>query len=213
MKKNPILFVLLLGLVALFEACDEETNTLSSWREDLADLYTLSDGRVDRLVLDDGTVFPLSNTVILSEADTVRRAFVAFLVADNGTAQLGGRQNVLTADPIVPHNVTLRQDPLSLVSAWRGGAYINLRLNLLTGPSEKNHYFGFFVEEVAENPNGGRLLKLNLYHDQNGDDAYYTRAMYLCCSLRKYEELLTSGDSIRLNIETYKGPVSYTFPF
>lgn len=209
---NKFLTVLAIGVLTLM-ACNDDDTYMSAWREDLAELYTVSDGRVDRLVLDDGTAFRVENSVVLQSPDTVRRVFCAFVETDIGQARLGSYKFVVTIDPLSSAGRTIVQDPLSVVSAWRAGNYVNLKLDLKTGPSSKSHIFGFYEQAIEPNPNGGKMLKLVLHHDQNSDDLYYTRSIYLSAALRNYANRLAAGDSISLSVQTFAGEKTYKFAY
>lgn len=210
---KPIRLLLVALSVFSLYACSEDERRLSSWREDLVDLWTGPDGQVEKVVFDDNHAYEPVNTVMLSEPDTVRRVFAAVLLYDDGSMWLGNRKDVLTVEPIRTNSSAIVQDPLTVVAVWRGGAYVNMKLDLLTGPSDIGHRFAVWDRGVEANPNGGSLLRLDVYHDQNGDDAFYTRSIHFCASLRPYDELLQAGDSVAVSIRTATGLQSYRLPY
>lgn len=77
---------------------------------------------------------------------------------------------------------------------------------------DKAHEFGFIDEGITTNEDGSRTLKLTLFHNRDNDVEGFYRKAYLSVPLWHYQDVLTPGDLITFQLNTYKeGMTSRTF--
>ena len=93
-------------------------------------------------------------------------------------------------------------DPLDVSSVWLGGGFLNLRLIVKTR-LEGAQYFGFIDRGLVSWPDGRTTASVQLYHDQSGDPVSFSRTAYLSMPLSAFDGVLTSGDTIRLRVNTF----------
>ena len=109
-------------------------------------------------------------------------------------------------------SLTLRDDPVKLISAWKAqnSSYINLSLGLMVGNADSDeavHKVGVVTESVETMPNGGKTYYLTFHHDQGGIPEYYTQTVYISVPLKEWAE----GDRICIRLNTYSGWIEKTF--
>lgn len=82
----------------------------------------------------------------------------------------------------------LKTDPVEVMSIWKGHNYLNMVLAVKT--YQATHTFHFVEWEIAEDVEGGKLVKILLYHDADTDrgNAYNTKRAYASVPLMKYLE-------------------------
>ena len=102
-----------------------------------------------------------------------------------------------------------KADPVKVVSAWRGGEYINLHLTPKTQGGTQ--HWGFRKEGMKEE-NGKKHLFLSLHHNQNNDRTSYTETVYASLWLEALKEI-GKGDSITLAICTQNGFEDFKFVY
>lgn len=102
----------------------------------------------------------------------------------------------------------VKRDPLTVKAFWRSSRYVNLLLALQTAGG--SHRFAFVDNGVENRPEGYKLARVELYHDQNDNAEFYTRETYISCPVWPYEGVLQAGrDSVELTVNTYEGPMAY----
>lgn len=211
-RRGPLRLLLTLLPLAALSACSEADDDVPPYREDLVDLHTNALAQPARLVLDDGTQFAVRNPAGFGalKPDTVYRA-LALYTSEGGEAQLGAIGSVISPHPTPFSGQRVPTDPVTLVAAWRGGGYVNLRIDILTGGGA--HRFAFVDRGRETLATGSVVQAVELYHDQNGDAEYYTRSLYLSCPLQRCAAGLRAGkDSVELRVNTYRGETAQRFP-
>jgi hypothetical protein len=108
--------------------------------------------------------------------------------------------------------LTLQDDPVKLISAWKAqnGNYLNLSLGLMVGNAENDaaiHKLGLVVNAVEKMSDGSKTFYLTFYHDQDSIPEYYTQTVYLSIPLKDY----ATGDKICIKMNTYSGWVEKSF--
>lgn len=197
----PAFFIFLTLTVT---ACSDDEEPLPDYLQELADLRTDSRGYAAALTSDDGTVRTVSNKVGGLKADSTYRVLALFTRSAE-KAWLTSFTPILVPAPSPYANQTTHTDPLTLVAAWRGQRYINLRLRL-KGTTRGTHYFGFRTGETIRNESGVRTLGIRLLHDQHADPPHYSREVFLSLPLASLSRQLTPGlDTIALSINTFDG--------
>jgi len=203
---------LLLLTIGALTACADDDDYAADYVYDFAEISVDAAGKVRSFVRDNGEIFSVSNDFGTEFADTALRAFVFYVLQSDAAAELRQISRVLTTEPIELADTAMRIDPVDVVAVWRGNRYLNLTLGLKTGGSTA-HYLGMRRLGTETNASGGQTLRLQLYHDQNGDATYYTRTSYVSCRLDCEPIPLTSGDSVRIEAQTFDGVYSKTLPF
>lgn len=196
---------LLLGLSVIFCACEEDAEALSAFRQDFAELYTNAKGQGERLYCDNGASMMVLNKPGGLTRDSIYRVCAMYTEEPHGVT-LYNLAYVLSPCPRRFSQQAIKRDPLAVKAIWRSSRYVNLLLALQT--SGGSHRFAFVDNGVESRPQGHKLAKVELYHDQNGNAAYYTREAYVSCPVWPYEGILQAGsDSIEFTVNTFEGPM------
>lgn len=193
-------------------ACHDEEQMWPSYVQDLACLQADADGRGTTLVLDNGTRYGVNNPPSGMEAHEARRVCTYYLLQANGGVRLMGTRSVLVAEAkhYAPDKCVC--DPLTLMAAWTGGGFLNLRLALMASAAG-SHYLGFHLQEAVPQPDGALTQHLLLLHDQNADPLYFTREVYLSMPLASLTAATPQrADSVCLHVFTFKGETTLTLP-
>ncbi len=107
-------------------SCGEEEGTYPSLVTQIANFTTNSTGKVTALLTDESVSHTILNTLYAQKPDTVYRALCTYVPETNGITLKGATWVwVLT-----PTKAPKKELPLTIVSAWRSGRYINLHLRL-----------------------------------------------------------------------------------
>lgn len=212
MKSLRIFLFLLFPLA--FSACSDDEETWASYRQDLVCLATDASGCVATLTRDDGAILQVSNTISGLQADSTYRALALYVEqTEAAKAKIYDYATVLAPEPKVYSEETFVTDPLTVVSCWKGGNYINLHLSLL-GTVDVVHYLGFHVQDYVVNTDLSYTLHVALLHDQNNDPLSYTRQTYICLPLSSLSSLLRENlDSLALHVHTFSGEEIFTFAY
>ena len=109
-------------------------------------------------------------------------------------------------------SLTLHDDPVKLISAWKAqnSSYINLSLGLMVGNAENEdaiHKLGIVVDGVETRADGSKTYYLTLHHDQDSIPEYYTQTVYVSVPLKEY----AVGDRICIKMNTYSGWIEKIF--
>lgn len=193
-------------------ACHDEEQMWPSYVQDLACLQADADGRGTTLVLDNGTRYGVNNPPSGMEAHEARRVCTYYLLQANGGVRLMGTRSVLVAEAkhYAPDKCVC--DPLTLMAAWTGGGFLNLRLALMASAAG-SHYMAFHLQEAVPQPDGALTQHLLLLHDQNADPLYFTREVYLSMPLASLTAATPQqADSVCLHVFTFKGETTLTLP-
>lgn len=196
--------LLFISLFVFFSACEEDEEALLSYRQDLAELYADGLGIGTRLLRDDGVALAVLNRPGGLSRDTIYRVCAMYTEEPQGV-RLSHLAFILSPCPRRFSESSVVRHPLALKAVWRGGRYVNLLVALQT--SGDAHRFAFADKGVETTPQGYKIARVELCHDQNGNEAYYTREAYLSCPVWPYADVLQAGrDSVELIVHTYDGP-------
>ena len=176
----------------IFASCTKEEGYAPNYRIDLAEVKVDYDGYIERITTDDRKTFQLSHTYKVNYRDTLLRARIFFIPIAEDKAELKQIAPILA--------------PVILQAIWKGGDYINLRLNILSGEPQAAHYWGFIDQGLR-----GQTRHITLYHSQNGEPEHYTREVYLSCPLLQCN--IQKGDSIAILIQTKQGLITKKFSY
>lgn len=198
-------------------ACADDETVLPAYVQTLAELHTgnAADAR-QTLVLEDGTRQAMLNRIDGLPADTLIRVYVVYTrQPDQGGVLIHNAQRVFSPRALrLDPSETLHADPVDLISVWKTGQrWLNLHLGIRRG-NGANHTCGFVEEWLPQRESGGLRLRLTLYHDRQGDPAYYTEDAYFSCPLRHYaDSLRVDRDSLEICVNTPSGNVVRRFAY
>lgn len=205
----------------LMVACETESyetgqGEYSLMQADLCELTVNGQKQGASFVTDDGDTYTLKAPYTakwIETADTVYRTLIYYNKVEASQAETVAVGEVPT---ILPHEhwkfEMLQQDPLGLESAWlsKSGKYLNLGLLIKTGrinDKELPHTIGLAQDTLLTHPDGHRTAYYRFLHSQNGIPEYYTNRRYVSILLPSEQR----PDTIRLQIETYNGPLERIF--
>lgn len=218
MKKQLLLGALALLLAACRHDYYETGDSgLSYLHTDFVEATTNSSAAFDKAVTDNGTQLQLSPVLSASWAttpDSTYRSLLYYNKVENGVTEPVAISNVLVLFPIDRRKAqNPKTDPLTLESAWvsRNNKYINLSLVVKTGVADDPkaaQTVGLVTDAVTPQAGGRNVTHhLTLLHSQNGIPEYYSSKAYVSIPTR----LLTTGDSVYITVNTYKGQIVKRF--
>lgn len=205
----------------LLFACETENyetgqGQYSLMQADLCELTINSHQQGTSFVTDDGDAYtakaPYTATWIAT-ADTTYRTLIYYNKVDNSQAEVIIASAVPTLIPREHWRLKdLQQDPLNIESAWlsKSGKYLNLGLLVKTGrvdDKELPHSVGLAQDTLLIHPNGHSTAYYRLLHSQNDVPEYYTNRHFVSILLPTEQR----PDTIRLQIQTYNGPLERIF--
>ena len=220
----------LIALTTLLAACTSDgyqsgDGRYSAMRADFVEAATDGTAAITTISTDDGNTLTLTQTVKTKwaqKADSTYRALAYYnpvaTVPGANEAELMALQSVAVPTVKRPNDIEngLKTDPVSLNSVWlsRSGRYLNLDISLKTGRSDDEdatQTIGAALTGKTLNTDGTTTFTLTLHHDQGSVPEYYSTACYV--SIPLYRGLLTpaAGDTVAIDITTYKGKTVKTF--
>ena len=217
--------LLLLPILTLLSSCEDATDDdyrYPSVRTDFACIATDDKGKIEYLLLDDGSSYPVRLTQDFLEAyddeptykrDTLYRLLSVYELVSTGqndtVADLYALGNIISQVPTpLREDEELHQDPVYLQSIWLSGGYLNfvLEVKALNG----KHSIGF-VDTTPETMQG---KEFTFYHRVIDDVESYRQKLYGSIPLVPFKESLGQGDTLRFVVNTYdEGNTVYTYPF
>lgn len=167
---------------------------------------TDANGTVSDFTNDAGSSWSISPVKGLMNltADSTYRVVARYVpdTPEKNMAQLYGSEGVIAPVPIKMAQTNINTDPVKIQSLFRGGDYINMVLNVLVkDKAHKYHFIQTSVEEINDGMN--RKVTFLLYHDNNDDVPAFYRTVYCSIPLWPYKQVLTNGDEIEVDINTY----------
>ena len=210
---------LLLSLAACttdeYEKGDGE---LSYMRADFADVRSGKAGFLSSFITDEGDSLSLVPTLECSWAttpDSVYRALVYYNRENSADIQVEG---IVASQVLVMKIPSHRRDtvvmhPVGWESAWlsANGKYLNMGIDLKTGKGDDDkarQTLGVVRDTTLVLADGTSEHHLRLYHDQGRVPEYYTTKVYVSIPVAG----MSVGDVVRLEVNTYDGLVTRTFP-
>ena len=223
MKKELLFPVsyLLTSLVFFLFSC--ETNSYetgqgkySLMQADLCELTVNSQKQGASFVTDDGDAYSLKEPFTakwIQTADTVYRSLIYYNKVAASQAELMTAGAVPTLIPREHWRFEkIIQDPIDIESAWlsKSGKYLNMGILIKTGrvnDEEPAHTIGLAQDTVLVHPDGHSTAYYRFLHSQNDIPEYYTNRRFVSILLPSEQR----PDTIRLQIETYNGPLERIF--
>ena len=166
-------------------------------------------GKVQYIIIDDGTQYSVDNEITGMRRGATARAVCGYVHTEQGHVRV---YNILGIPLLgcIPDTVPPRMDPTGIASVWASGGYVNLHLLPKTqGGLQK---WGFINDSVTTNAQGGKTYHLSLFHDQGEDPVSYTGHLYASIQADSVADTRQAGDSLVLYINTFDNLRSWQFP-
>ena len=190
--------------------------SLSYLKAEMVDMHVV--GReVRSIVTDADERLSVSSSFLLPEKiehrDTMYRVMLYYNKVGNKPIELKSMRQAYVVRPSDRQSsLTLKDDPVKLISAWKAqnGNYLNLSLGFMTGNMDDDgavHKLGLVVDAVETMGDGSRTYYLIFHHDQDSIPEYYTQTVYLSIPLKDY----AIGDRICIKMNTYSGCIEKSF--
>lgn len=219
----PLLVTCHLSLVTL--SCTQDSyekgeSEYSLMRADFVEAHANGQKQIDYVITDDGDQFPITKAFTakwVTTADSTYRCILYYNKVEEGVGKYTaepisiGKVPCPKIIPLSELDKEMKTDPVKFESAWlsKTGKYLNLSLYLMTGTTDDedlSQTLHVIQDTIMTNPDATCTSYLCLYHDQAGVPEYY--------SAQVYASIMTSqidADSVKISINTYKGPVTKTF--
>lgn len=187
------LYFFLFFSVGLLCSCGEDDEPYPSILTELADVRANEDGVLCQFTTDSEKTFPIANPLTGYQANSIYRCVCGYVVEENMARlyQLSGVYVLRDSAECAC------QDPVSVVSVWRAGHYVNMQLFPKTQGGTQ--YWGFCNDSISD----GKAF-LSLHHRQNDDPLSYSTTVYASIPVDSLE-----CDSILLSIRTFNGVKTY----
>ena len=199
------------------DAYEKGEGKYSLMRADFVEAHANGQKEIDLITTDDGNQYSVTKaftTKWVTTADSTYRCILYYNKVEKGSGNYSaepisiGQVSCPKVTPLSKLDKEMKTDPVKFESAWlsKTGKYLNLSFYLMTGTTddEKASQTLHIVQDtIMTNSDATRTSHLRLYHDQAGIPEYYSTQVYV--------SILTSqidADSVRISINTYKGPVT-----
>ncbi len=202
------------ALCSVMASCEEDTEPMPAYTQELAELLTDAEGRATKAVCDTGDTLSIINHEAISRLtpDTLYRVKMLYIPQGNRRITLTSLAAVPAPLPRIMAEEDIKRDPLKIDALWQSGRYINITLSLPT--SGKPHTFAFADLGQSTQPDGTRLQRLRLSHNKEENEPHYTQQTTVSCPLYVFAETLRTGtDSVEINISTVHGEVCKRLPY
>ena len=208
------------------DAYDAGDGSLSYMRADFVEAQTDGTASFVKAQTDDGMSLTLSPSLSVAWAATPDSTYRALLyynmeegMADDATVRPIAISSVLVARVMERSrpDAEYPTDPVSLETSWvsKNRAYINLGLRLKTGTADgqvASQTLGAVYTGSEQREDGTKRHRILVVHSQNGAPQYYSAPVYVSIPLSDLPFALSDGDDIEIDVNTYSGTVSKTFP-
>ncbi len=158
-------------LALCLASCDDDATVYPSYIIEMADVATQWDGRVTTMTTDDSLSYPIANELYGKEGNTIYRLLCTYTLDNStspATATIYGTTSVWV---LTPSEAPEQELDLTVVSAWKGGAYINLRLQYMY--RDVQHSITLSQDSVADG-----ITYLRLHHPYVEDYEAWTIDAY-----------------------------------
>lgn len=195
----------IVGMAVSLSGCTNDEEEFPPLTTDFVVAQTNAAGILSSIRLDDGTAYDVTaQGVNTGVADTLLRCVATYTLKEGGM-QLYDVIHIMSNNPVPVETFLedngleesdLPRDPVNVISMWKSGGYINMRLGVLTTGNGR-HAYAFCKDDVG---------KYSLLHQRPANDAEsYTQEVRLSMPVPDGEE------SLMFSVNTYDGPYIRTF--
>ena len=211
-----LLVTLLMVVACKHDFFEKGDSVLSYLNTDFVEVRTNEAAELVEAVTDKGELLKLQphlKKLWAMTSDTTYRALLYYdKVVDGKTKAIEVSQVPVLRMRLALNVDVVHTDPVVFESAWisKNRRYLNLGLSLKTGRAEDKkavQSLAMVADAVKKRADGGRNFYLRLYHAQNGVPEYYSSRVFVSMPMTDIQP----GDSIILDINTYKGMVRKRF--
>ena len=202
------------------DAYEKGEGKYSLMRADFVEAHVNGQKQIDAITTDDGDRFSINKAFTakwVTTADSTYRC-IFYYSKESGIRSQESVEPISIGQVPCPKIIPLSEldkpmkaDPVKFESAWmsKTGKYLNLSLYLMTGTidnKDASQTLYIIQDTIMINPDATRTSYLRLYHDQGGIPEYYSTQVYASILTKQID-----ADSVRININTYKGSMTKTF--
>lgn len=175
--------------LGLLSSCGEDDESYPSILTEFVDVHSNLDGVLCQFTTDSEKTFPIANPQTGYKANSIYRCVCGYVLEGNLA-----RLYQLSGVYLLRDSTTCAcQDPVSVVSVWRAGHYVNMQLSPKTQGGTQ--YWGYSTDSLNR-----EKAYLSLHHRQNADPLSYSQTVYASLPVDSLE-----CDSIILRIHTFDG--------
>lgn len=206
----------LLMVSCTVEPYESGDSSLSYLKAEMVDMHVMGKA-VESIVNDADERLDISSAFQVPQkmerADTTYRMMLYYNKVEKAPVDIKSIRLAHVVNPAKKDKaLTLADDPLKLISAWKAenGSYLNLSLGLMTGNAEDEdaiQKMAVVADSVVTAADGSKTHYLTLHHDQDGIPEYYTQTAYVSIPMKEYAK----GDKISIRMNTYSGWVEKIF--
>ncbi len=213
-RKYAISICLALGLLVLVSCNKDDDYVYPSVITEFVDAQTNESSSINAIKTDNGYIYTLQNTIQGNNLtpDSTYRAYCKYEIneQDSTVAKVYTMKLILSPTPININSfqAEIKTDPATIKSIWRGGNYINIVLSVMVH-GDTTHTYHFIDKGYIQNSDGSKTENILLYHNRQNDVEGWTEDVYLSIPLKKYYNVLSEGDQIQFDLNTYNGMKSY----
>ncbi len=155
---------------AVLSACDD-SEVYPDYITNMADVATRWDGRVTTMTTDDDESYTISNELYAQEGNSVYRLLCTYTLDDNTASASITLHGTTAVWVLTPSQAPTQELDLSIVSAWKGGNYINMHLQYMY--QEAQHTFTLTQDSVKDG-----ITYLSIHHPYVEDNEAWTADAY-----------------------------------
>lgn len=192
-----------------FTACGEDEYHYPSVKLEFVTIESGNDGHIQTVIPDKGEVLTVANDYTRSSItpNSSKRVLSNYEIEEGTSrANIYSLQAAIVLEPKQRDEgkeeteEDLPKDPVEVTSIWMGRDYLNMILNVKIKGGKPHSFQLFAEEEQATAEEGENVVILSLYHDANGDEAYYNRNAYISVPLTG---LAAEEQTIRIKFKYY----------
>ncbi len=193
--KRPLSIILL--SVLAFAACNDSDDVYPDIITQFVEIQSDAQGALTQITTDYAQTYQISNPIEGYTPQTTYRVVCGYALQDDKATIYQLMPVYLLRDS----TLTPARDPITLLSVWQAGEYINMQLAPRT--HGEAHGWGFIVDSIRADH-----IFLSLHHRQGDDMPSYTQNVYASILLSHINEY-SEEKKISLTINTFDGPRTY----